>query len=349
MLVQYYYPQSLSADRLDHYLADGWFRGANMLYRSQLICFEEELYSVINIRLRLDGYGFSKSLRKLFSRNGRRFRLEIGPVEINDAKERLYSAQKSRFKGFVFSSLAQFLYSDYWQSVFQTLEMRVFDGSRLVAVSYFDVGHNSLASILGLHDEAYSRYSLGLYTMLLEIDFAKNKGLDFYYPGYVLDDYEGFDYKLRLGPMEYYDWHGKWQPMTEVGKEKWSGKILKEKMNEMAQQLALRGAPSEVRLNPFFSVGYLDSLNEDFLQSSLYLDCYPKPSAKRRLVLEYSIERKVYALWWAVERYHYEEFFDSELPQDMITSDPMLLSYDQLIVEHDDPDLLIERIAHLRV
>jgi len=40
----------------------------------------------------------------------------------------------------------------------------------LIAVSFFDRGLNAAASLLCIYDSAYAKYSLGIYTMLKEID-----------------------------------------------------------------------------------------------------------------------------------------------------------------------------------
>ncbi len=333
MLVQYYYPQTLSPDRLDRYLADGWFRGANMLCRSQLVCFEKELYSVINIRLNLEDFGFRKSLRKLMNRNGRNFQVEIGPASVNDAKEKLYQGQKHRFRGFIFDTLSQFLYSDYWQSVFETHEVCVYDGDSLVAVSYFDVGKESVASILGLYDPEYQKFSLGMYSMLLEVEFAMQSGKKFYYPGYVLDDYPQFDYKLRLGDMEYYDWYGKWLPFAEMEHDKLVGNQLKQVLQELKFSLMAKGITSEIKLNPFFSVGYLDQLEEDFLQCSLFLQIESEANDEKYLIVEYIVDQGMFSLCWVEEKYQYHEYFDTDLPEDLLTQDARMLTYQECIAD----------------
>ena len=61
MLVQTHYPRQLSRSRYDQYLASGWFRGAVMLYKMDLVCIDNEVYSVVNIRLNLEHYKVSKS------------------------------------------------------------------------------------------------------------------------------------------------------------------------------------------------------------------------------------------------------------------------------------------------
>lgn len=344
MLVQYYYPQTLSPDRLDRYLADGWFRGANMLCRSQLVCFEEDLYSVMNIRLNLKNFDFKKSLRKLNNRNGRIFQVEIGPASVNEAKERLYQGQKHRFKGFIFNTLSQFLYSDYWQSVFETYEVCVYDGDRLVAVSYFDVGKESIASILGLHDPEYQKYSLGMYTMLLEVQFALDAEMQFFYPGYVLDNYPKFDYKLRLGSMEHYDWYGKWHAIEEVDHDKLAGNVLKKVITELQQTLQGKQLKSEIVLNPFFSIGYLDQIEEDFLQSSIFLQIQSCSHLDKLLIVEYAVDHDMYSLCWVEEKYTYKEYFDAEMPSELLESDPRMFSYQEQIADSHDLEDIIDLI-----
>ena len=53
MLVQTHFPRSLSRSRYDQYLASGWFRGSVMLYKMDLLCIDEQLFSVVNIRMNL--------------------------------------------------------------------------------------------------------------------------------------------------------------------------------------------------------------------------------------------------------------------------------------------------------
>ncbi len=349
MLVQYYFPQSLSPARLDRYLAAGWFRGANMLYRSQLICFKEDLYSVINIRLKLEGYTFSKSLRKVLKRNDARFRIQVGPAQVDEARERLYEAHKGRFKGFVFDNLYQFLYSDSWSSVFDTREIAVYDGDVLVALSYFDVGKNSMASLLGLYDHSYSAYSLGTYTMLLEIREAIQSGLKFYYPGYVLDGFDGFDYKLRLGNMQCYDWKGRWRPFENRGRILFSGQQIKEKVTELCSALSNADVSFTYRVNPFFSISYLEHLFGEFIQSCIYLDCQVVQEPDRSLIIEYIFEEDAYQLSWVMEIYKYQDFFEAELPNELVESNPRLLSYEDVIYRTSDLGQMVQKIKEILI
>ena len=57
--------------------------------------------------------------------------------------------------------------------------------------------------------------SLGILTMLLEIDFALRSGKKFYYHGYAYEGNSFYDYKKRFSGLERYDWRGNWKSYTE--------------------------------------------------------------------------------------------------------------------------------------
>jgi len=238
MLVQYYYPFSLSPNRLDRYLAAGWFRNSIMLFRSKLLCMEGDLFNVVNIRLPLHEYHMSKRYRKLLRKNKEQFTYKINRATIDPDKERLYNAHKPRFKGFIYSDLHQFLYSDTIGSVFQTHEIEVRDKSgKLVALSYFDKGQQSIASLIGIYDPEYANCSLGTFTMLLELEYAQQLDYKFYYPGYIFDKPSVFDYKLKLGNFEYYDWRGKWKPYNDFQHAESCAGNLKERIEDLQSAL----------------------------------------------------------------------------------------------------------------
>ena len=78
MLVQTHYPRKLSRTRYDQYLASGWFRGAVMLYKMDLLCIDDEVYSVVNIRLNIEEFRLRKSQRKLLKKAEQKFHITYG-------------------------------------------------------------------------------------------------------------------------------------------------------------------------------------------------------------------------------------------------------------------------------
>jgi leucyl-tRNA---protein transferase len=202
-LLQYYIPKRLSKASLDRYLAAGWFRTTNMLFRSQVTCFDNDICSPINVRLNVPEHTHGKRMRKLLHKNNELFRYEIQKATITPQIEEMFLQHQARFRSFLCNNLQEFL---MLSPHFDTQEIRVYDEDHLVAVSFFDIGREGVMSLLGLFDPRYASYSLGIYTMLLEIEYSKSTNKQWYYPGYVHEVPSIYDYKLRLGNMQVYNW-----------------------------------------------------------------------------------------------------------------------------------------------
>jgi len=350
VLVEYYFPQSLSPARLDRYLAGGWFRSGPSLFRARLLCLGGNLYEVTNIRVDLENYSLSRSLRRIQNRAKRDLRVEVGPVRIDSDRERLYRQHKHRFKGFIFETLEEFLFSGESHSLFHTLEISVYLENQLIAVSYFDQGFSSLASLLGLYDRQMGRYSLGLLTMLMEIEYAKQEGCRYYYPGYVLEGYPGFDYKMRLGGIQYYNWNGRWRPAEYLKSETSLVTFLNEKMDEVEVLLKDALIPSQRVLYPFFSLGYMGIIEEDFLRSPMYIVLEDQKSIQNRpydsvLVVEYVAEEQLYQLSRVRRDFDYADIISAEFSDDYFELNPSqtgLLIREEIYIRHRDPRRVIQ-------
>ena len=265
MLVQTHFPRKLTHTRYDQYLASGWFRGSVMLYKMDLLCIDARVYSVVNIRLDLRKHTLSKSQRKIKRKVEKRFTVAIGPAKISQSRQRLYTAHKVRFKGFIHDTLDEYLHAGFHSTVFDTQEVCVYDGDRLIAVSFFDLGDRSMASLLALYDEEYSEYSLGMYTMLKEVEFGQHTGRKWYYPGYVLDLPSAFDYKLKLGEMEYYTPNKRWGKYANFNKEQSVAHRLRTAMHQLASALREENIPAKTWYYPYFSMGYMPLWKDRFL------------------------------------------------------------------------------------
>lgn len=336
MLVQYYYPHALSPARLDRYLAAGWFRGGAMLYRSPVICLADGLHTVINVRLNLKDYEFKGSLGRLLRKNDKLFRVEIGTPRLDARREDLYQSHREQFKGFVFETLAEFLQMGHGDNLFHTRELRVFDGDKLVAVSYYDEGAKGIASILGLYDDDYKRHSLGIYTMLYEVREAITNNKKFYYPGYILDGHEGFDYKLKLGTMQYYSWNGRWRKMPPREEDLWYGREFQARIDACHEELQKRGIASQYYSNPFFSLGYLDFMDEGFVRGPVFLEVQAKIGARKRLIVEFDIDHSVFRLSTVEARPEHQDYLTAELSDDIRMGESnshLVLSYCDYLTE----------------
>jgi len=272
LLVQTHFPRRLTRSRYDQYLASGWFRGSVMLYKMDLLCIDANVFSVVNIRLDLAKHALKKRHRKIKRKVEQRFNITCGPAKITAEKQLLYEQHKSRFKGFIHQTLDEYLYAGFHSTVFETMEVCIYDEDRLIATSFFDLGDRSMASLLAVYDSEYNAYSLGTYTMLKEIEFGKQTGRKLYYPGYVLDLPSRFDYKLELGEMEHYTPGKRWGKLVNFNPEETFAHKLRHQMMELQGNLEKERVIFKNWFYPFFSMGYMPLWKDRFLHMPWVLE-----------------------------------------------------------------------------
>lgn len=314
-LADHVFLHRLSAQKLDKLLEGGYFRNANIMFQSQVICLEGDVCDVVNIRLPLLGYQSPKRMERIAAKVEARFRVEVGKAKITEEKEALYLLHRQRFKGFQYRSLSQMLYGDSPVRIFDTREVAVYDGDRLIAFSFFDVGQHSMASILGVFDPEYKKYSLGLYTMYAEIKWALHKRYHYYYPGYILNGIAQFDYKLNLGTHEFYDWRsGTWntnRPQSTVAS---TGSRLKDQLGKLAEMLAKANIPFRQMVYPFFSLGYLSVSNFQFyVRGPMHLLLTSLSNDNRFVIVEYDAEEDAYIYGLVRENDVYKEYMQNNM------------------------------------
>ncbi len=296
-----HYPQEIYPEELDHYLAKGWFRMGQTIFTCRFITFQNILFSTIWLRLSLDGFQFSKSQRKRLGRNRRRFTIVHRKAVFDHEKEALYQLHKKRFNGHVSKSLWRSLMGDSLTNIYDTQEIAIYDDDQLVGCSFFDRGEKALASIMGIYHPDYHRYSLGYYTMLEEMAFGQQHNYTHYYPGYVVPGYDKFDYKLRIGMVDYFHpRYGDWRPYQKLDTEVlWSNRLYG-KMEEAQDHLRAKGIPHQLWLYPLFDKDLHGYPKDFFLRAPLFISCFPKNIREGILIVVYDLFEQMYQLIYAI-------------------------------------------------
>ena len=88
------------------------------------------------------------------------------------------------------------------ESCAQTIEMRYFVSGKMIAVSVLDIGADSVSSVYHYFDPEESRRSLGVYSVLWEIEWCRGRGIKWYYLGYYVRDCDHLNYKANYLPNE---------------------------------------------------------------------------------------------------------------------------------------------------
>jgi leucyl-tRNA---protein transferase len=107
-------------------------------------------------------------------------------------------------------SIYNFISRDPDDSPCDVKELRVTKEGELLAVSYFDVGSNSTSGIYAMFEPTITTRSLGIFTMLKEIEYSRQTGRKFYYQGYAYQGPSFYDYKKRFRGTEAFDWRHEW-------------------------------------------------------------------------------------------------------------------------------------------
>ena len=217
-----HYPESLTAQQLDDYLADGWYRMQQMIFTTDVIVKEDRLLPVFWLRLSLEKYSPAKKSNKIIALN-KEYTIECNAAVITEELEELYRLYRSSVNFELSASIQDSLIGEATTSIYNTYCLMIRDNGKLIAAGFFDEGHNSIAGILNIYHPDYASQSLGKYLMLLKIEYAVQQQKQYYYTGYVSTADSKFDYKLFVGKQATEVYNRKlrqWLPWLSIQKEK---------------------------------------------------------------------------------------------------------------------------------
>lgn len=254
---------------LDLYLAKGWRPTGQSLYVSDYLRTESDaIYGCLQTRMDLKDFQFKKRHRRLLQKNDALFRTAAYQARHPDPEmEAVNEAYMVLHPDKSIKDLSFHIFSEQGQSILDTRIFRVYLKDRLIGFSLFDVGKKCLYSKAGIYDPAFSHYSLGIYTMLLEIRWAQAQGFRYYHPGYFAPAYPMFNYKLNYGPIEYF------HPVTQqwcVLEDPPEGhpadpyRLCEDKLLELQTLCRAANLQSELLEYPSFTARYyLSNINSD--------------------------------------------------------------------------------------
>ncbi len=205
----------------DHFCEDGWVYWSDLIFRRNFWEWRGKPCRVVMLRIDLKKFTYSKSQKKCLRRNSD-LRVFVRPLQICREHIDLFEKHASRFGHNRPESINGFFSRFSHEMPCFGLEFDVFTwDKKLIAASFAHVGTKSVAGNYSVFDSDFSQRSLGTYTMLLEIEYARRAGRRYYYPGFVYDLPSEFDYKLNFNALEYFDWWGNWYPLERMPVRDW--------------------------------------------------------------------------------------------------------------------------------
>jgi arginine-tRNA-protein transferase len=200
--------KTVPPERYDELLAGGWRHFGTEFYRYTISVHGTELCRVRPLRIRLRDFQFSKSQRRVLRRNAG-LAISLRDARIDTENTELFAKHSARFTENVPESLEYVIAA---VPPCRVVEFQVRDGGCLIASSFVGLGFDSASSLYGVHDPTVDRRSIGIFTLLLEVQFAIETALTFHYLGYAYDVQSHYDYKKDFHAMEYLEWGQGWLP-----------------------------------------------------------------------------------------------------------------------------------------
>lgn len=299
MFAQLNFPDSLHPHELDDYLANGWFRMGQTIFTTNFLKFSGIIYSAIWLRIDLLAFEKTKTQQKLEKINAG-FKVVIQPIQLNEKQENLFQKYSNHIPFDASPSLENLLFNNGENDIFNTYEVSVFDQEKLIATGFFDLGDNAAAGITCFYDPDYKKHSLGKFLMYQKIDFCKNLGVRYFYPGYFAPGYPLFDYKLDLAKnnLEYLDIHtNNWLSFKHYSKDNVPFLIMTQQLKALSEKLNEIGFEHTFFKYDYFDADLMTNLNGmNLFDFPIFIFCFEVDESNPSPIIVYDIRDHQYHL-----------------------------------------------------
>ncbi len=111
-------------------------------------------------------------------------------------------------------------FNEFFVSPTQLLVSALFIEGRLAGNGFLDLGEESLSTIYFSFEPRFSSFSPGTFSIMREIEWARDRGLKYYYLGYCINEISAMRYKGLFRPAELLDFEtGQWKEIDRLIKE----------------------------------------------------------------------------------------------------------------------------------
>lgn len=262
MFAQARFPDSLSPQELDKCLEEGWFRMGQTIFTTNFLNFRNEFYSAIWLRIYLPGFSGDRTGQRLEKQNAK-FRTEIRDFRLTPEKEMLFSIYKTAISFEASPSVYHLIYGRSDSNIYDSKEICIYDGNRLIGYGIFDVGDRSAAGITSFYDPEYRKYSLGRHLIYQKIRYCRDVGYSYFYPGYFVPGYSYFNYKLDIGKpvVEFLELSsGRWRTMRDFHDGLVPLNQMSAGLSDLQNRLARDGISSRILKYEFFEINLMQEL-----------------------------------------------------------------------------------------
>lgn len=190
--------EALTHAEITHLLERGWRKFGPFFFRPAC----PGCRACVPIRIPVASFRPSRSQRRTRRRNAD-CTVRFGPLRFEERIMAIYADHsRERFGRTV--TLQDLVYGFYNPSC-PSLQAEYYLGENMIAVGFLDRGIDCLSSVYFIFDTAHARRGPGTFSVLREIDYCRDQGLDYYYLGYWIAGCGAMAYKARFAPHELLD------------------------------------------------------------------------------------------------------------------------------------------------
>lgn len=165
---------------------------------------------------------------------------------------------------------------------FDSWEVCVRRAGQLVGYSVFDLGRDSMESIIGIYDPEVARFGVGISTMLLEVEWGAAHGFRYHYAGYLVPGVQSFEYKRAVGHLEHWDpERERWRPIEELDPDRLLGPRIQRALGLASEALSRGRYQAELVVNAPYRIVQLNGGAHQFVGEPWYLRWGPPGSLQR--------------------------------------------------------------------
>lgn len=191
---------ALTPEEFDQRLEAGDRRTGAFLYNTRC----PSCHACQPIRLAAAEFQPSRTQRRVWRRGNQRLRRETGPAVIDSQRVAMFNRHR-RLRNLATdrSDIDAFGYEHFLvQSCCETFELRYYLEDQLVAVAICDQGQDSMSAVYTFFEPEHDSLSLGVYSILSQIQRCRERGWRHLYLGYYIAESPHMRYKAAYLPHE---------------------------------------------------------------------------------------------------------------------------------------------------